>query len=107
MAHMPSMYYVTFLLVMIAIANAAPVDFPNIQFLGSGYDLILGDPHATSQTDPGFRQFVFNLTIYNGQTTPDHLYYLPLGVEATKSISCALNFQAETIGSAYGYQQLL
>lgn len=84
--------------------------FPNIDYLGRGYDLRAGNPRPTTAGgDPGFRQAVFQLE-YDWQhpiVTADKAYELPVGVKASETISCAQVFSARAASSAREFLRAL
>lgn len=90
---------------------SAIAPFPNIGFVGKGYDIMFGNPHATRASagaDPGFRAPVFDLTVYNtGGKTPDQRYLVPDGISVSKCSKCNLNFQMTDIAGSSSYQNSL
>ena len=72
--------------------------FPRIGYLGMGYDLVYGNPHALGSNDPGFRQNVFDTSNYSlGHTSSDIQYCLPNGVDAEPCNSCSLDWSYQSI----------
>jgi hypothetical protein len=81
--------------------------FPNIGYLGSGYDVVFGNPHSTDSSggiDPGFRSSVFELSNYSlGLLTPDQKYKVPNGVTAETCTMCSLSFETDYISDMKTY----
>jgi len=92
----------------ISLVVALPT-FPNIGWLGLGYDLMYGNPHAWGIVDPGFRGVVFNMSLYQGATTPDGRYQIPFGTAVQQEEACSLSFTggATTFTGSYSYQNSL
>ena len=86
---------------------AAPPTFPNVGYLGAGYDVMYGNPQSPGRVDPAFRSCVFNLTVYAGDLTPDQRYQVPVGTEVANCTACSLSFGSTQISSAYDYSQSL
>jgi hypothetical protein len=87
--------------------NQALMPMPNIDKIGSGYDILFGNPHAIGTIDPGFRDAVYNLTLYNGQLTPDRRFLLPDGAQVSRCQACALDFVSTQVSTAEEYQNTL
>eukprot|EP01088_Endostelium_zonatum_P012891 TRINITY_DN271_c0_g2_i1.p1 TRINITY_DN271_c0_g2~~TRINITY_DN271_c0_g2_i1.p1 ORF type:complete len:573 (-),score=155.92 TRINITY_DN271_c0_g2_i1:30-1748(-) len=98
------------LVCIVAIAVAQPPTFPNIGYLGAGYDYYFGSPHTvitSDAPDPGYRQFVFNLTIYQGQLTPDQKYRIPKGTQIQLCDACSVDWKTKNITGSQTYQHIL
>ena len=63
------------------------------QFIGVGYNLVLGNPKA-DRVDPGFGQPVFQLTYSQNQKTDDNLFLIPDGATTRNQQSCS--YQSKT-----------
>ena len=87
--------------------DAGVPTFPNVGYLGAGYDLMYGNPQTPGHVDPGFRSRVFNLTVYHGDLTPDQRYQVPVGTEIVNCTACSLSFGSQKIDSAYDYAKHL
>jgi len=102
-----------FLLVLDAsvIQSYAPLpDFPNIGYLGMGYNLVLGDPSGSSETlqDPGWVILpAIQLTYLLNKTTSDGRYQVPDQVVVIPALSCAFESSAETSTQLSDYQNTL
>jgi len=57
--------------------------FPNINFLGRGYDIFLGNPLSESGVDPGFRLSVIEM-LYSGAVSRDGGFSVPDNVDVTR-----------------------
>ncbi len=81
--------------------------FPNIGYLGRGYDIFYGNPSNTvSGTDPGFRMQVLNF-VYGTETTPDRRYRVPDGIEVLPAESCSISFTSSIIQTSSEYVKKL
>ncbi len=80
-----------------------PMPMPNIDKLGSAYDIIYANPHALGSIDPGFREPVYNLSVYSGKLTPDQRFAVPDGTQVSVGRTCALSFCSSEVlgGSSY------
>jgi hypothetical protein len=87
--------------------DAGVPTFPNVGYLGAGYDLMYGNPQTPGHVDPGFRSRVFNLTLYHGDLTPVQRYQVPVGTEIVNCTACSLSFGSQKIDSAYDYAKHL
>ena len=79
--------------------------FPNIGYLGSGYDIIYGNPHSalvTEGPDPGFRSLIFQFNNYTSKT-PDGKYKIPNSVNAENCNKCSLTFDTSFITGEESY----
>jgi hypothetical protein len=87
-------------------ATSAQEKLTNIDFLGNGYDVIIGNPQ-NDLYDHGFRQSVFNLTYQDRKQSSDGKWLLPDSVEARQTTSCSYQCQVHEITGAHSYQQSL
>jgi len=72
----------------------------NIGYLGTGYDLIKGNPHANS-VDPGFAEAIVDLQSYTqNQITPDRRFYLPDNTAARDILDCSYSSSSTDIRGA-------
>ena len=98
----------SFLLIAIKGSSAEPPRFPNIGYLGSGYNIFKGNPHSTQGLDPGFTfNNLYKFTYDNGQTTADGRYSIPDGTHADKSPVCSFDFFSESIENSGAYHESL
>ena len=98
----------SFLLIAIKGSTAERPRFPNIGYLGSGYNIYKGNPHSTRGLDPGFTfNNLYKFTYDNGQTTADGRYSIPDGTHADKSPVCSFEFFSESIQNAGAYHESL
>jgi hypothetical protein len=97
-------------LTILAATLALPT-FPNIGYLGDGYDLLIANPHNTNpifSPDPGFRNRVFNLTLYDlGSPTPDGRYQVPMGVSVDLCSACLYGFHSTVSTGTSSYTSSL
>jgi hypothetical protein len=87
----------------------APPKFPNIGYIGYGYNIFYGNPHATNDFDPGFgRNEIFALTYDNHVTTADGLWTIPdhVSIPGTTD-ACTLSSEGITCSSSSSYQTTL
>jgi hypothetical protein len=87
--------------------NEELMPMPNIDKIGSGYDILFGNPHSIGTIDPGFRDAVYNLTLYNGKQTPDRRFLLPDGAQVSRCQTCALSFVSTQVNTAEDYENTL
>lgn len=94
---------------MIGICVGQPAKLPNIGYVGYGYNIFYGNPHATGAFDPGFGQVpVFDFTYKNQQTTPDDRWFVPDDVSIPgTATSCSVQGSSVTIKSESDYQTSL
>jgi hypothetical protein len=67
----------------LSLMQAQPMPMPNIDKLGSGYDILFANPHAIGSIDPGFRDSVYDLSVYSGKLTPDQRFAVPDGTQVS------------------------
>ena len=90
------------------IGSAGETAFPNIGYLGRGYDIFKGNPDATHvNADPGFRSAIYSLDEYGSERTPDLRYMIPKGVECFAAEVCDVNFRSRTIENTKTYYDFL
>eukprot|EP01052_Picozoa_sp_SAG31_P020154 SAG31_NODE_1503_length_8079_cov_5.930827_3_plen_579_part_00 len=82
--------------------------FPNIGYLGDGYDIYFGSPNSIAATldgpDPGFRNSVFDITSYSEhRRTADAQFSVPDGVEVSSCNRCSVEFDTEVIRGTHSY----
>ena len=78
----------------------------NIDYLGRGYDAVVGNPHSHSY-DPGFQFAVFNLTYNNQIVSSDGCWLLPDNVEALQVLSCSHGTTTVQIHDTTSYRNSL
>ena len=95
-------------------AKILPRQMPNLETLGSGYDLFWANPHATPphMVDPGLRASIFDLQQQDQQmsglkTTSDGRYFIPRYVNLKACQSCSLNFKTNKMTNVHDYVQAL
>lgn len=80
-----------------------PVTLPNIDYIGSGYDIVRGNPHAKGTVDLGFKfKSVFEFNYESKTITADGRFTVPDGFSVSPpSFSCSLDSQAiEILGES-------
>ena len=81
---------------------------PNIGYLGSGYDILKGNPLALGTVDPGFQVYSsFDLSAAGYHPSPDQRYLVPNGTELRLAPACEVSFEASSIDSISAYEQKL
>ncbi|EAR98783.1 MAC/perforin domain protein (macronuclear) [Tetrahymena thermophila SB210] len=84
---------------------------PNVQYLGSGYNIYFANPHSTTGLDPGFTNSgILELDYNNNLWTninPDRSYYVPDNVSLTVEKSCIVSFQSQEVNSLSQYRDSL
>lgn len=76
--------------------------------MSSGYDIFLGNPHATSGIDPGLRGArIFNFTYEHLQTTLDRRHLIPDGMHILSTPSCAFDFETTLVHDEKSYRDSL
>lgn len=83
---------------------------PNINMVGTSYDLLRGNPHATSGgIDPGWRLELFETNYDDGNNVfvGTQLYRVPDGVQVASCPVCSLQMQSSEAGSAEDYAKSL
>jgi len=96
--------------VLVLCVSAQLPTFPNIGYLGSGYDYYYGCPLTTESSespDPGYRQFVFDLDDYGNETTPDQKYRIPKGTDVELCNECSVVWHTSNVTSSQTYQHIL
>merc|ERR1740129_144376 len=77
--------------------------FPNIGYLGVGYDIFKGNPHSTDTVDPGFAGKVLLLSYEDGAKTDDQRYVIPDRTSAMSTALCNSGFEASKIYGAQSF----
>ncbi|KAL4472670.1 hypothetical protein ABPG74_018619 [Tetrahymena malaccensis] len=84
---------------------------PNVQYLGSGYNIYYANPHSTRGLDPGFTNSpILQLTYNNNLWTnvnADRSYYVPDNVSLTVEKSCIISFSSQEVTSLSQYRDSL
>ena len=80
--------------------------FPNARYLGTGYNVITGNPDDDLH-DPGFAFSVLEFTWANGRTTSDGKYLVPDHIQALQTKSCGFHGEATTEFGSRSYQNAL
>ena len=70
---------------------------PNIDFLGAGYDVFLGNPRSRSR-DPGFRTNKVLALSYSRETlSADGSWLIPDDVQFLQELSCGVNVETNEV----------
>merc|ERR1719420_1150289 len=94
--------------VLLSLALGQKRDTPGFAFLGSGYDLVFGNPLATDgMGDPGYRQFIFDWKYTQKLGTSDLKYRLADKTHARTFDDCTTTMDETMYNSAYGYKKLI
>jgi len=81
-------------------------NLPSIEYLGQGYNLLLGNPHSwTGHVDRGFQQSVLDLTFDNGLTVGP--WTVPDDTDAFQVHTCAAGFASQEIRGTASYSSSL
>ncbi len=80
--------------------------FPNIGYVGRGYDIFQGNPRSTETFDLGFRSSVFE-TVYSGQHNRDQRFQLPDNFEAEMVEECELGYSILVNQGSHDYWKSL
>jgi len=94
---------------VIAIFMASGCDaerFPNVRFLGMGYNAIKGNPDNNLR-DPGFSFGVIDFSWEEGHMTSDRKYVVPDYVQALQTKSCSFQSEVSTVTGSESYQDSL
>ena len=95
------------LLVVVFIATECHAErFPNIRYLGMGYNLIKGNPDD-QYYDPGYLFSVLKFTWNNEDTTSDGKYEVPNEVQALQIGSCGYESLVRAVFGEKSYQESL
>ncbi len=98
------MFYV---LLFFSLGAALPT-FPNIGYIGTGYNLLYGNPAPQAgTTDQGWVATVIELTYSQNKTSRDRRWQLPDQVEAEAAVSCAFSSETSTMKRILDYQSAL
>lgn len=82
--------------------------FPNIGYVGMGYDMLNGNPHPKFGTDPGFKvRSVYQYTYNQGRVTADLKYKVPDGISVIPAQSCSYVSVATEIKGEQSYSEEL
>ncbi|KAL4486810.1 hypothetical protein ABPG72_006642 [Tetrahymena utriculariae] len=84
---------------------------PNVQYLGSGYNIYYANPHSTKGLDPGFTntpilQLTYNNNIWTN-VNANRSYYVPDNVSLTVEKSCIISFSSQEVTSLSQYRDSL
>ena len=93
----------------IFIVSDLPPPLPNIGYLGSSYNIIIGNPLATGRLDPGFLSAtgIFKFTYDQGLTTADGRYSIPDHTNVNAIESCSFAFSSTTTREERSYMDSL
>lgn len=82
--------------------------FHNIEYLGSAYDILKGNPESTQGHDSGFiGPTIFQFTYYQNLTTTDGRYSIPDHTTVHDAQSCSFAFSSTTIKDTRAYMDSL
>ncbi|XP_077870384.1 uncharacterized protein LOC100370048 [Saccoglossus kowalevskii] len=82
--------------------------FPNIGYLGRGYDIFYGNPrHDDGSVDPGFRQSVVGLTYNKVRYSSDRLYLVPDQADLIREMGSYFGSTTSIITSEKTYRKSL
>ena len=99
---------VVFLVLFAVPALADLPTFPNIDYLGRGYDLVQANakPSIEVAFDPGWKDHNLFLFSYDeNHTTGDRRFALPNSVDVLNTGACVYSASSQEITSSYKYQQ--
>ena len=89
-------------------ALGSPDKYPNIDYLGSCYNIIYGNPQDTSGLDPGFlAKGIFQYTYSQGLTTADGRYSIPDHTTVNDAQSCSFAFSSSITKNSGSYMDSL
>jgi len=81
---------------------------PSIRYLGTGYNILEGNPHEwNGELDKGFEQSVLELTYNNGDTIAHSSWMAPDDTDAVEVHNCASNFASQEIRGSESYSSSL
>lgn len=102
-----------FLILNLFVLCALSEKLPNIGYIGRGYDLVYGNPLATTDNanfgvDPGLRTgAIFELFYNEHRTTPDGRHEIPDNVDVIMDLSCNCDVSSnETFGQTSYVEKL-
>ena len=88
------------------VAAEEPLRFPNIRYLGMGYNLLKGNPDA-NWNDPGFRYGVVQFEWDYGLMSSDGRYKIPDHIQALQVKSCGYESKVRSIAGAKSFRDSL
>jgi hypothetical protein len=94
---------VAVLLLSLALLSAGTATFPNIGYLGCGYDIIKGSPDAQSM-DEGFVQNPFSFSYSQNLLTPDGRYTIPDGTQVEGYYYCSYDTEVSDFAGSQSFQ---
>jgi len=102
------MFFAPFGVVLASCATGGPVETPGFAFLGSGYDLLSGNPLSTSGLgDPGFRYDIFDWTYTQNLMTTDGKYRVADMTHSRTFDDCSSKMHTKQYNSAYSYKHMI
>ncbi|XP_070566443.1 uncharacterized protein [Ptychodera flava] len=82
--------------------------FPNIGYLGRGYDIFYGNPrNDDGSVDPGFRQAVIGLTYNKVRLSSDRLFLMPDQADVIREMGSHFSSRTTIITSERSYRNSL
>jgi len=92
----------------IARAQDAQTTLPNVAYVGSGYNLLLGNPHSfTGKIDPGFEEPIFQLTYKERSHIAPGSWIVPDNTSALEIHNCRSDFGSSEIQGMKSYTSSL
>lgn len=86
----------------------AQTQLPSIEYLGQGYNILLGNPHAfDGQSDKGFRQPVLTQTYDQQLTVEQDSWLIPDNTFAAAVHTCSSEFSSEEVRGERSYSDSL
>ena len=89
--------------------NANLTAFPNIGYLGVGYDMLRSNPRPLTQPfDTGYASAVFDMTKYGqGRMTADRQFVIPDFTDIKECTACQMSYKSSVISGAASYKNSL
>eukprot|EP01084_Bolivina_argentea_P310649 537583_1 len=111
MSKMQLLSLVLAVVIGVTLCMTPPPKLPNIGYLGSGYDLVTGNPkpsvYSTNSADVGFKLRVANFSYSQQQTTVDGRYLIPDYTQVRAIPACSFNSNADTNTGETSYASTL
>jgi outer membrane protein assembly factor BamB len=86
----------------------------NIEYIGKGYDIVLGNPQCDAAGcvggyDPGWANtmYIIDMVYDDGKTSPDGRILVPRGFELEMAVDCLVSSSAHTVHDTHSYQTAL
>ncbi len=75
--------------------------------MGSGYDILKGNPDNEDSFDPGFRSRIFTYTYNDGDKPQDGKYLVPDDIDSRLTQTCSLSATTTRFQGTKSYQKSL